>query len=33
MVKEKDLTKTIDALSAQGHQVLTEDRGPRSENR
>jgi hypothetical protein len=32
MVKENDMTKTIDALSAQGHQVMTEDRGQKTEN-
>jgi len=33
MVKERDLTKTINAISAQGHQVITENRGQRSEDR
>ena len=33
MVKEKDLAKTIDTLTAAGHQVVTEDRGQRTENR
>jgi hypothetical protein len=27
MIKEKDLAKAIDALTAEGHQVRTDDRG------
>jgi hypothetical protein len=33
MVKEKDLSDAIDALTAQDHQVVTEDRGENSETR
>jgi hypothetical protein len=33
MVKEKDLAKAIDALSAEGHQVDSEDRGQRTDDR
>ena len=31
MVKEKDLAETIDVLTAAGHEVVTEDRGQRSQ--
>ena len=33
MVKEKDLAKTIDALTAAGHRAITEDRNQMSEDR
>jgi len=33
MVKEKHLSKAINSLTAQGHQVITEDRCPRKEAR
>jgi len=32
MVKEKDLAKTIDVLTAEGHQVVTEDRCQKTAN-
>ena len=33
MVKEKDLAEAIDVLTAAGHEVVTEDRGQKPEDR
>jgi len=33
MVKEKDLAKAIEALTAEGHQVDSDDRGQRTDDR